>query len=285
MSAKKKADKGQTEPISEQDFNKFTNELKTIIQQSQDKMNEGMGMMKEANEKIDSRLKNIEVKFASIVKELREEIQTVKDEVEIVKSDVDDAKVQMTNVSEQVDGIEKSLEFHVTKIEEVDRKLDEKKQELENKKLLTLEKHDRKYNLIFNGIEEEVKERLYDKMRHFFCDDLKIERSRALEIQFVNGHRLLVDAKHTGPKPIIMRFACYEHRELVLSQAFKLAGSGKTILTDLPVPMKKERQRLAKTAYGIRKGEKLKTRIRDKGLDMVLETRADDSESWVIRKV
>ena len=51
MSAKKNGDKGQTEPISEQDFNKFTNELKTIIQQSQDKMKEGMGMMAEANEK------------------------------------------------------------------------------------------------------------------------------------------------------------------------------------------------------------------------------------------
>ena len=74
MSAKKNGDKGQTEPISEQDFNKFTNELKTIIQQSQDKMNEGMGMMTEANEKNDSRLKNIEVKFSSIVKELKEEI-------------------------------------------------------------------------------------------------------------------------------------------------------------------------------------------------------------------
>ena len=215
MSAKKKGDKGQTEPISEQDFNKFKNELKTIIQQSQDKMNEGMGMMKEANEKTDSRLKNIEEKFSNIAKELREEIHTVKDEVEIVKTDVDDAKVQMTNVSEQVDGIEKSLEFHVTKTEEADRKLDEKKQELEDKikeldkKLPILEKHDRKYNLIFNGIEEEVKERLYDKMRCFFWDNLKMERSRVLEIQFVNGHQLPADAKHTGPKQVIMRLVCY----------------------------------------------------------------------------
>lgn len=82
-----------------------------------------------------------------------------------------------------------------------------------------------------------------------------------------------------------MRFCHYEDREIIMSNAYKLAGTGKRIMTDLPVIMKDERARLAKEAYGIRNNENLKTRIRDVGLNMVLEVRKDETEKWRIRKV
>ena len=103
------------------------------------------------------------------------------------------------------------------------------------------------------------------------------------KIHFSNDHRLPSD--HDGPRPVIMRFVSYEDRELVLSKAFNLAKTGMRILTDLPVPMKKERQRLAKVAYGIRRDEHLKTRIRDTGLDMILDVTKDDTVMWAQRKV
>lgn len=153
-----------------------------------------------------------------------------------------------------------------------------------DKKLLQLEKHDRKHNLIFHGIDEEKNEKIYDKMRNYFVQSLHLDAEKARHIYFSNGHRLPVDAKFTGQKPVIMRFTNYEDRELVLAQAFNLAGSGISILTDLPVVMQKERQRLAKVDYSIRQNEKLKTRIRDKGLDMVLEVRKDKNKQWVQRE-
>ena len=48
-----------------------------------------------------------------------------------------------------------------------------------------------------------------------------------------------------------MWFSSFDDRELVISQAFKLAGTGKKVLTDLPVP-KNERAKLARKAFDIR---------------------------------
>lgn len=138
--------------------------------------------------------------------------------------------------------------------------------------------------MIFYGIAKERNEKLYERMRGFFTEFLEIDTDRARQIHFSNGHRLPVDSKFVGPKPIIMRFSCYEDRELILSQAFKLANKGKSIQTDLPVIMKRERQRLSRVAYTIRNEENLKTRIRDKGLNMILEVRKDSNAKWTERK-
>ena len=49
--------------------------------------------------------------------------------------------------------------------------------------------------------------------------------------------------------------------------------------------MKDERARLAKEAYQIRRKETLKTRIREIGLDIILEVKKHDADKWVQRKV
>lgn len=268
----KRSEKSESAEAQCDDFCKFSNDMR--------------GMFKEFEQKIGSRLKRIDDKFTDIFNELKEEINGVKSDLSEVKSDVQ-------NIKSQVDDIEQSLEYQAGRVDDVEKEQEDKlakinsevneKVESLNKKLMMLEKHDRKYNLIFHGVTEEQGEKLYNKMRGFFLHSLKIEEERVKKIHFSNGHRLPSD--HDGPRPIIMRFVSYEDRELVLSKAFTLAKTGMRILTDLPVPMKKERQRLAKIAYGIRQKENLKTRIRDVGLDMVLEVRKDDTVRWAPRKV
>ena len=256
---------------SEQDFGKFLEEMKGMRAEMR-------GMFKELNVK----LKNIDDKFSGIYNELR-------DEIDEIKEDVDNSKADIENIKKQTDGIEKSIEFQSGKVEDMEKQQKEKINRLEEQiKTLTdnikmVEKQERKYNLIFHGIEEEKNERLYEKMRIFFEEKMGIAPEKVSQIHFSNGHRL--SSRNVGPKPVIMRFSCFEDRELVISNAYKLAGSGKSILTDLPVKMKEERSRLAKCAYEIRKNEKLKTRIRDLGLDMVLVVRRDGNDKWVKRKV
>lgn len=260
------------ESHSDQDFSKFANEMRT--------------MFKDFEGKISNRLKKIDDKFTSIFNELKEDINEVKAELSEVQSDVQ-------NMRTQVDAVEKSIEFHAEKVSDIEREQNDKRGELEsdldekidslNKKLMMLEKHERKYNLIFYGVSEEQGEKLYGKMRGFFVQNLKMEEERVKKIHFSNGHRL--PSEYEGPRPVIMRFVSYEDRELVLSNASNLAGTGKKILTDLPVPMKKERQKLAKAAYGIRRNEKLKTRIRDIGVQMILEVRREANDRWVKRDV
>ena len=174
---------------------------------------------------------------------------------------------------------------------------------LENK-LKLLEKHDRKYNLLFYGFTEDSNENVYTTMWDSFIKELNIEEERVQNIYFANGHRM--SSKNPGPTPIILRFTSFEDRELVLSKSYQYGGMRKrvlglniffltinvrtwlqtciykhtkwdlnesskliefispTVLVDLPEDMKKERNRLAKIAFQIRQSEEKKTRIRDK---------------------
>ena len=84
------------------------------------------------------------------------------------------------------------------------------------------------------------------------------------------GHRLPSENAE-GHKTIILRFARYRNREIVLFNAYKLAGAKRRNLSDLPVSLKKERKRLTTEAFHIKKNEKLKIRIKEKGQNVYLE--------------
>lgn len=190
--------------------------------------------------------------------------------------------------------MERSIEFQAQTIEQSEikqrEKIDQTASDLEskikmlNQKLMLLEKQDRKYNLLFYGVAEERAENVFEKVRQLCTDDLGLESEKVNNMYFAHGHRMLKEGSE-GPRPIIIRFCSYQDRELVLSQAYKLAGSRRRILSDLPVEMKKERGRLAKVAYNVRQNEKFQTRIRDKGLSVFLEVRKDRDDMWVKRDV
>lgn len=240
----------------------------------------------ELDRKMASRFSSIDSKFTGI-------FESLKGEVAQLRSEVTESKEETAGISAKVTEIERSLEFqagelrsikvtHTEGIEKAKLDLNKKISEL-NSKLLLLEKHDRKYNLLFYGIQEEPGEDVIDKLKTMFINDLEIDEDRVESMYFAHGHRL--PSRGQGPKPIILRFISFEDRELVLSNARKLAGSRRRILVDLPEPMKIERNRLAKRAYDFRKKDQLQTRIRDKGLEVFIETRKLSTDSWVKRVV
>ena len=241
-------------------------------------------MFKTLDSSMDDKISKLETKFTGIFKELKDEVGNMK--VNIEKNETD-----IVAINEKFEEYETSIEFnssmikdidqkHITKLEEAEKRIDDKLEELDNK-LMLLEKQDRKYNLLFYGIPQEANERLYDKMRYFFETELGIEKEKAQNIHFVNGHRY--PTKNKGPNPVILRFSSFDDRELVLSHAKNLLKTRKRILTDLPNKMKIERNRIANIAYQIKKGEELQTRIKDKGLDLYLEVRKDKNAKWVRR--
>ena len=91
---------------------------------------------------------------------------------------------------------------------ETEKKLMERIKSLEDK-LKLLEKHDRKYNLLFYGIQETENERVVEKLRTFFKNELKIDRNSVENMRFTNGHR--IPTKGPGPKPIILRFTSLDY--------------------------------------------------------------------------
>ena len=243
-------------------------------------------MFQSLDSSMDAKLVKLENKFTGIFKELKDEMGNMKSNIEKNENDI-------IAIHEKMEGYETSIEFNHKQIEDTEKKqlkklqkaekrIDKKIQELDDK-LLMLEKHDRKYNLLFYGIPQEVNEKLYEKMRTFFETDLRIQKERVQNIYFTNGHRY--PTKNKGPNPVILRFSNFEDRELVLSHAKNLLNTGKRILTDLPTKMKIERNRIADIAYHIRKVEKLQTRIKDKGLDLYLEVRKTKDDTWERRDI
>lgn len=263
---------GSDNKALEAEFGKLRNEMKALFV--------------EMDGKISGRIESMDKKFSGMFKEFGEELASLKNEV--IK-----AESKVGEVSEKVEGMERSLEFQAQTIEQSEIKLTEKlkkasrdldiKIKAMNQKLMLLEKQDRKYNLLFYGVAEERSENLFEKIRKLCKEDLEIHVETVDNMYFAHGHRIPSD-RNEGPKPIIIRFCSYQDRELVLSRAYKLAGSRRRILSDLPVDMKKERGRLAKAAYDIRQNEKLQTRIRDKGLDVFLEVRKSRDDLWAKRE-
>lgn len=238
----------------------------------------------EINQNMEGRFKSMDNKFTDLFGGLREEVDQLKTEVQQSKTNID-------KVNETVKEIGASMDFHAEelkdseknqqeKIKQVETSLDKKIAELDNK-LMLLEKHDRKYNLLFYGIPEQVEEDPVERLQRLFIEELKIDVPTVDKMQFAHAHR--IPSRGIGPKPLILKFINYQERELVLSHSKNLAGSKKRILTDLPEQMKKERNRLAKIAYEIRKTEQCQTRIKDRGLDLYLEVRKNSTEKWVKR--
>lgn len=247
-------------------------------------------LFKESDEKMAGRFRSIDDKFTKI-------FESLKTEVDQLKAEMTETKITMENIDKKVEDIEESLVFQTGEINDHQKNLTEKVNKAENEllkkiaelddKLMLLEKHDRKYNLLFYGIQEDLQsdqpKEIIERMKRLFVEDLKIDRDTVERMKFAHGHR--IPSRGNGPRPIIMRFASYQDRELVLRNAKMLAGTQRRIVVDLPEPMKRERNKLAKVAYEIRKSEKLQTRIKDKGLKVELEVRKGPTDRWEKRNV
>ena len=248
-------------------------------------------MLTDFGKTLTDKLETMDTKFTGMFTEYKKEIEDLRQEVKSSRTEVTEVKTKVKDVSDKVNAVEKSLDFHIKELEEMKKKdikgakeyIDEKVAEI-NQKLLMMEKHDRKYNLLVYGIKEESDESICDKMRDLFVNDLEISQYRVNDMYFAHAHRL--PSKKKGvPKPIIIRFTNYGDRELVLANAHKLGGTRRRIVSDLPLQMKETRGILAKEAYRIRHEEHMQTRIKEKGLTVSLEVRKKTGDDWVNRKV
>ncbi|CAG2195242.1 unnamed protein product [Mytilus edulis] len=117
--------------------------------------------------------------------------------------------------------------------------------------------------------------------------DLGIEKFKADSFPIANAHRIPAKAPVDGtkrPDAIIVRLMHYDDKQFIMAQAYKVAKKRIRIVDDLPIVMKEARNDLAKIAYNIRTKEKLQTRIRVRGVHLVLETRLNARDVWNVRK-
>ena len=104
-------------------------------------------------------------------------------------------------------------------------------------KSIDAEARSRRSNLIFRGIPETMGEDPIGKIKSLLCEQLELDS----EIFIQRAHRIGRTERRWGPnikhRPIIANFRDYHDVEQIISNAYKLRGSGIGINKDLPAEL------------------------------------------------
>ena len=253
------------------------------------KLDTKLDTIQKDNQSIKTQLKALDSRVSDISISLRAEIEQNTEGLSKLKTTVSEIEDGVSFQGGQIDSHKKDMaemlkkqNQFLTKIKEIEDRENKLKEEIGmlKERNLDMERHNRKYNLLFYGIPESRDENIYETVKTFLQEEAKIPKERVEQMIFANIHR--IPKKGAGPKPIIVRFVQWTDRDLVLNQVFKGAlPQNKNILTDLPTVLKEERYNLSKEAYKLRTGTvKYKTRILEKGTKLKLQIRKDHTQPW-----
>ena len=160
---------------------------------------------------------------------LQQSLQYTQGEVDGLKNITQEQKKTITKQSKNIDDLESKVGFLTN----------------ENKKLredlTALEAYGRRENLLFDNITEHPDENCLEIIKEFIEKQLKISTN---EMNFQRVHRLGTPNKDQKPRPIIVRFLQYPHRELVWSKRMNLKGSKFVLREDFPIEIERERKAL-----------------------------------------
>jgi len=146
--------------------------------------------------------------------------------------------------------------------------------------LLQSQVHERKHNLLIYGLEgnENSPRETIEIIRKFAVEKLKMDEDFAKRISFKNAHRLR--KRENATTPIIAVFLFWTERDAFLRAGKNLAGSRISIRTDLPPELKLKRSILAREAFEMRRDNNIQARVRERGTDVWIETRGNNTEQW-----
>jgi ribA/ribD-fused uncharacterized protein len=219
----------------------------------------------------------------SLKKDLRKEIKdgnaTIQEQItsekELVKQQIDSLKTQLNNtIDEKIGKFNDSLTAALRDNEKIKQdntvlrlEMDSLKSNLcllkhklseQNEKIIQLESHGRRENLIFSGIRQDAHENCSAKVKSVIENNMGIDPT---DIRFDRCHRL------GGPKPqpIIVRFNWHEDRMRVFRAKSKLVNSSISVQEDFPSEYVERRKslypimKLARSAgsYSVLRGDKL----------------------------
>ncbi|CAC5407650.1 unnamed protein product [Mytilus coruscus] len=139
-------------------------------------------------------------------------------------------------------------------------------------------------NILIDGIKQKESEDIWEVLDNFFVKELGIEKFKAESFPIENAHQKPQLLAKTRPNAIIGRFMHYSDKQLIMENAYKVANKKIRVVDDLPVITKEARNDLAKVPYKIRTDKKLQTRIKVRGIVLVLETRLNSKDVWNTRK-
>ena len=122
----------------------------------------------------------------------------------------------------------------------------------EKERAIKLENHTRRNNLIFYSIPEEEKESNAEDLVFAFLDEKLKMQEEANDFSVERAH-CLGKRKENKSRPIIVKFSFHRDKERILSNDYKLAGTGFGISQDFPQEIVVIRKELVKIMKGAKK--------------------------------
>ena len=216
---------------------------------------------KDANQEIPVEAKGIEGRLDEIIKmvsvlpameqnmrALTSELNEQKKSLEFAQEDIEELKKRITDE----ENITKRLEKRLAKLEE------EKEESVRlERHVINLEYQSRRDNLILENITEQPNE----NCKHIASSILREELGISEEIKLSRVHRL---KSIKQPRPIIVKFHYFPHRDLVWSKRANLKGSTIRLREDYPTPIEKSRSTLMPFLRAAQRQKKKAKLVRDR---------------------
>jgi ribA/ribD-fused uncharacterized protein len=182
------------------------------------------------------------------------DIHSDMDTITELKESLEYTQKEMIEVKNHLSELGKSTDLYRNEnIELTHRlKLSEGKNKATLDRLIQLESYIRRENLKITGIQEDKNESNYmteKKVRDLFVKQLKIDHGYDMEFQ--RCHRLGSPSDKIS-RDIIVRFLCFQDREYVWSNKYKLKGTNFVLKEDFPAEVEQRRS----TLYPIMKAAK-----------------------------
>ena len=242
-------------------------------------------------EKLDRKIGDLERKVEdtrSDVKEVKEKYAMVETSVEGISSFYDDVKKKADDNKREIHKVKVGCDAHKAEQNSMKEEIENLKKECEMMKERMIDARSRsmKYNLIFNGIEENENEDCEETLKTFLKDEMKVED----EMTFVNVHRIgkKDDPRRKDkegkdrPRSIIAKFSYNKDLVKVKKATVNLKGKGFFVNEQHPEEIEKRRKKLYPIMKEARKDKKNKVvLIRDKLFINNVQVKVDDTEDTV----
>ncbi len=233
-----------------------------------------------SEKKLSDKIDTINNNLQTAIDKINEEVRTVKGRLDQVETGVTFNQGGVEKVTEEVRRLQIDLAFDIGML---------------RREAILKDLHDRKVNLLFNGIPiaetSDTRENSEAVLKEFIVDKLNIPQERVEQMQFKTVHRIPRprynehQAENTRPPTMIAAFTSMTDRNDIFYARKAVYGTAASIQIDMPVSMKKIRTVLNRKAYELRTNEDLYTRVRTKGIDLVLEVKKPTEPNTAWRRV
>jgi hypothetical protein len=176
-------------------------------------------------------------------------------------------------LAEKFASVAESVHVLDQRLTDLDLKTQNKIKGIEDR-LADFEYHQRKYNLIFFGLQEVNPQNAEEKVRKFISRELEIDNTTTT-MPFQNCHPL--PARGRG-QPVIVRFCCFQDKEKIQKNLPKLRGKNikVTVMSDLPRQLREKRRALWERVKAVRAQNPGKiVRIAERGQEIRVEEKVE----------